>query len=141
MDLPLKPRKKVTPSRGRLSAGGLFVFTCPYRFCRIRSSAYKRIYKVGNRLCEKNLHVYFNFALPTPYSHGVRRQQTDRMFPCKEKIYLLQKGECVMKKTLLLKKLTAMAATLAMTCVMAVGAFAAEPTNDFFTPTGEILYQ
>lgn len=89
----------------------------------------------------KNLHVYFNFALPTPYSHGVRRQQTDRMFPCKEKIYLLQKGECVMKKTLLLKKLTAMAATLAMTCVMAVGAFAAEPTNDFFTPTGEILYQ
>ena len=91
MDLPLKPRKKVAPSRGRLSAGGLFVFTCPYRFCRIRSSAYKRIYKVGNRLCEKNLHVYFNFALPTPYSHGVRRQQTDRMFPCKEKIYLLQK--------------------------------------------------
>uniref|UniRef100_UPI004025AEFB hypothetical protein n=1 Tax=Gemmiger formicilis TaxID=745368 RepID=UPI004025AEFB len=34
---------------------------------------------------------YFNFAVPTPYSHGVRRQQTDRMFPCKEKIYLLQK--------------------------------------------------
>ncbi len=27
----------------------------------------------------------FNFAVPTPYSHGVRRQQTDRMFPCKEK--------------------------------------------------------
>ena len=46
-----------------------------------------------------------------------------------------------MKKTSLLKKLTAMAATLAMTCVMTVGAFAAEPTNDFFTPTGEILYQ
>ena len=31
-----------------------------------------------------------------------------------------------MKKTSFLKKLTAMAATLAMTCVMAVGAFAAE---------------
>ncbi|WP_456066253.1 hypothetical protein [Gemmiger sp.] len=46
-----------------------------------------------------------------------------------------------MKKTSFLKKLTAMAATLAMTCVMTVGAFAAEPTNDFFTPTGEILYQ
>ena len=30
-----------------------------------------------------------------------------------------------MKKTSFLKKLTAMAATLAMTCVMAVGAFAA----------------
>lgn len=59
---------------------------------------------------------YFNFAVSTPYSHGVRRQQTDRMFPCKEKIYLSQKGECVMKKTSFLKKLTAMAATLAMTC-------------------------
>lgn len=76
----------------------------------------KRIYKVGNRLCEKNLHFYFNFTSPPPYSHGVRRQQTDRMFPCKEKIYLSQKGECVMKKTSFLKKLTAMAATLAMTC-------------------------
>lgn len=51
------------------------------RLCRIRSS----VYKVGNRLCEKNLHFYFNFAVPTPYSHGVRRQQADRMFPCKEK--------------------------------------------------------
>lgn len=57
------------------------------RLCRIRSS----VYKVGNRLCEKNLHFYFNFTSPPPYSHGVRRQQTDRMFPCKEKIYLLQK--------------------------------------------------
>mgnify|MGYP000099059455 CR=1 FL=1 len=36
-----------------------------------------------------------------------------------------------MKKTSFLKKLTAMAATLAMTCVMAVGAFAAEPTVDY----------
>lgn len=36
-----------------------------------------------------------------------------------------------MKKTSLLKKLTAMAATLAMTCVMAVGAFAAEPAVDY----------
>ena len=35
-----------------------------------------------------------------------------------------------MKKTSFLKKLTAMAATLAMTCVMAVGAFAAEPAVD-----------
>ena len=36
-----------------------------------------------------------------------------------------------MKKTSFLKKLTAMAATLAMTCVMAVGAFAAEPAVDY----------
>ena len=36
-----------------------------------------------------------------------------------------------MKKTSFLKKLTAMAATLAMTCVMAVGAFAAEPTVNY----------
>lgn len=97
MDLPLKPRKKVTPSRGRLSAGGLFVFTCPYRFCRIRSSAYKRIYKVGNRLCEKNLHFYFNFTNPIPYSHGVRRQQTDQMFPCKEKSICYKRRKCYEK--------------------------------------------
>jgi len=58
----------------------------------------------------------FNFAVPTPYSHGVRRQQTDRMFPCKEKNLSATKGESVMKKTSFLKKLTAMAATLAMTC-------------------------
>jgi len=73
----------------------------------------------------------FNFAVPTPYSHGVRRQQTDRMFPCKEKNLSATKGESVMKKTSFLKKLTAMAATLAMTCVTAVGAFAAEPTVDY----------
>ena len=36
-----------------------------------------------------------------------------------------------MKKTSFLKKLTAMAATLAMTCVMAVGAFAAAPAVDY----------
>ena len=36
-----------------------------------------------------------------------------------------------MKKTSFLKKLTAMAATLAMTCVMALGAFAAEPAVDY----------
>lgn len=43
-----------------------------------------------------------------------------------------------MKKTSLLKKLTAMAATLAMTCVMAVGAFAAEPTVDYKLDSAEI---
>ena len=43
-----------------------------------------------------------------------------------------------MKKTSFLKKLTAMAATLAMTCVMAVGAFAAEPAVDYKLDSADI---
>ena len=52
---------------------------------------------VGNRLCEKNLHFYFNFTNPIPYSHGVRRQQTDQMFPCKEKSICYKRRKCYEK--------------------------------------------
>ena len=47
MELPLRPRKKVTPSRGRLSTGGLFVLTCPYRDCQATCKRSRQLHSLA----------------------------------------------------------------------------------------------